>query len=287
MDFTGERFVPGTPGQIKLEHLQRYALCREVVRGKRVLDIACGEGYGTAMLAETASHVIGIDIDPPAIDHAQAAYGHLGNVDFFVGACDRMLLGDGAVDAVVSFETIEHHSRQAEMIREIKRVLAPEGVLILSSPNKPVYSRLSSHANPFHVHELTFEELEALLRAEFAHVRFWGQRLAVGCFTYALRQESGENTPVIQSMMVSGNEVASASAELENPVYLLAACSASPIDPKILDLDSVIIEPADDLYGQLVHAIQHSAEVHEHATGDDQRDKPTGGGADAESGGAA
>jgi GT2 family glycosyltransferase/SAM-dependent methyltransferase/glycosyltransferase involved in cell wall biosynthesis len=263
MEFTGERFVPGTPGQIKLEHLQRYALCREVVRGKRVLDLACGEGYGAAMLAATASRVIGIDIDPPSIDHARSTYGHLGNVDFFVGACDRMLLADGAVDVVVSFETIEHHARQAEMIREIRRVLAPGGLLVLSSPNQPVYARDAPGANPFHVRELTFDELEALLRAEFAHVRFWGQRLAAGCFTYALRQAPDERVPAIQALTIRGNDVDGASAELADPVYLLAACSDTPVDIKALDLDSVIADPTDDLYRQLATAVQHYADLHQ------------------------
>src|SRR5215470_893560 len=106
MDFTGERFVPGTPGQMKLEHLQRYALCRDAVQGKRVLDIACGEGYGSAMLAATARHVIGLDIDVPTVEHARATYAGLSNVAFAVGACENIPLTDHAVDVVVSFETV-------------------------------------------------------------------------------------------------------------------------------------------------------------------------------------
>src|SRR5262245_37500562 len=160
MQFTGERFVPGTPGQIKLEHLQRYALCREVVRGKRVLDIACGEGYGSAMLAATAGHVVGIDIDQAAAKHARQTYGHLANVQFASGSCDQIPLANATVEIVVSFETIEHHDRQTEMIREIKRVLTSEGTLLISSPNKPVYAAAAPEPNPFHVRELTFRSEE-------------------------------------------------------------------------------------------------------------------------------
>ena len=74
MQFTGERFVPSVKGLMKLEHLQRYALCRQLVRGRRVLDIASGEGYGAAMLAATAARVVGIDLDPGAVRHARDTY---------------------------------------------------------------------------------------------------------------------------------------------------------------------------------------------------------------------
>ena len=265
MEFTGERFVPGTPGRIKLEHLQRYAVCREAVRGKCVLDVACGEGYGSAMLAATARRVLGVDVDPAAIEHARTTYGHLASVDFFVGACDRLPLPDGAVDVAVSFETIEHHAKQAEMIREVKRVLAPGGLFILSSPNKPVYSALSPDPNPFHVRELTFEDLEALLKAEFGYVHFWGQRLAVGCFTYGLGRGPAGSSQSLQSLIIDGNDVAHGVAELENSVYLLAVGSETPIDLTRLNLDSVIIEPADDLYMQCVAAMQHNVWLREQA----------------------
>src|SRR5262249_51789171 len=173
MEFTGERYVPGVGGQIKLEHLQRYALCRPATQGRRVLDLACGEGYGSAMLAATASGVVGVDIDPGVIRHARAAYGHLANAQFVVGACDALPLADNSVDVVVSFETIEHHARQAEMVREIRRVLSPGGLLVLSSPNKPVYDEILPEPNQFHVRELHLSELEALLRSEFPHIAFW------------------------------------------------------------------------------------------------------------------
>ena len=68
MEFTGERYVPGVHGEIKLEHLQRYALCRSVIRGRRVLDLACGEGYGSALLAREAKMVVGVDIDAMTVE---------------------------------------------------------------------------------------------------------------------------------------------------------------------------------------------------------------------------
>ena len=62
--FTGERFIPGAPGEIAHEHWHRYAFARRLVAGRRVADVACGEGYGSALLAAAASTVIGLDIDP-------------------------------------------------------------------------------------------------------------------------------------------------------------------------------------------------------------------------------
>ena len=73
LPFTGERFIPGVPGEIWLEHWHRYHFAARWAMGRRVLDVACGEGYGTALLARTAAQVTGVDISTQAIGHAQAA----------------------------------------------------------------------------------------------------------------------------------------------------------------------------------------------------------------------
>ncbi len=260
MQFTGERYVPGTPGQIKLEHLQRYALCRQLALGKRVLDIACGEGYGAAMLAAFASRVIGIDIDLAIAKHALRTYGYLSNVQFCAGACEQIPLAGGTVDVVVSFETIEHHDKHVEMVREVKRVLAPEGIFILSSPNRLVYSDSSPQPNPFHVRELSFPELEALLRSEFAQVRFWGQRMAAGCFSYALGRSPTKAPTVVRSITIRGEAVVDGVAQLEAPVYLIAVCAGPTIDLDALNLDSLIADPEEDLYASLEAALRHHVE---------------------------
>ena len=70
MEFTGERYIPTLEGEIKYEHLHRYALSLELARGKSVLDLASGEGYGSALLAKVAQSVIGVDIDPDAVKYA-------------------------------------------------------------------------------------------------------------------------------------------------------------------------------------------------------------------------
>ena len=80
LEFTGERYVPGTAGEIAHEHWHRYAFARRFVAGRRVADVACGEGYGSALLAESAATVVGIDIDAATLAHARSTYASRGNV---------------------------------------------------------------------------------------------------------------------------------------------------------------------------------------------------------------
>jgi len=161
MDFTGERYIPTEGGEIRHEHFHRYAWIAPLVAGKSVLDVASGAGYGSALLARTAASVVGVDISVEAVEHASAAYSQA-NLSFMEGSAARLPLADGTFDVVVSFETIEHLLEQEQMLGEIKRVLRPEGVLVISSPNKEVYSELSGLHNEFHVKELQWSELDAL-----------------------------------------------------------------------------------------------------------------------------
>ena len=139
LEFTGERYLPGTAGEIAHEHWHRYAFARRFVTGRRVLDVACGEGYGSALLAQAAAHVVGVDIDAHTLAHARTAYADRRNVEFVEGSAVALPLADASADVIVSFETIEHlaESEQPRMLAEFARVLAAEGVLILSSPNRP------------------------------------------------------------------------------------------------------------------------------------------------------
>jgi len=182
LEFTGERFVPGIAGEIAHEHWHRYAFARRFIAGKRVLDVACGEGYGSALLAEVAEHVVGVDIDPGAIAHARAKYASRGNVRFEHGSATALPLAERSVDIVVSFETIEHldNDKQPRMLLECARVLKPSGVLVLSAPNRLEYSDARGYCNPFHLHEHDRGELERLLEREFSAMRWYRQRRYFG-----------------------------------------------------------------------------------------------------------
>jgi ubiquinone/menaquinone biosynthesis C-methylase UbiE len=177
--FTGERFLPHCTGEIVYEHWHRYAIAREPARGRRVLDVASGEGYGAAFLASVAQQVHGVDIAADAVAHARSVYAGVGNLEFTRASCTALPFPDHSFDLVVSFETIEHVSADAQraMLDEFRRVLRPDGLLILSSPNKVEYSDVRDYHNEFHVHELYREELESLLRPRFGALRWFRQRV--------------------------------------------------------------------------------------------------------------
>ena len=181
LTFTGERFLPGCAGEIAYEHWHRYAFARRFVVGKRVLDAACGEGYGTSMLGATAASVIGVDLDDATVAHALGRYGDGGRTRFVKGSCASLPLPDASFDIVVSFETVEHldASDQLRMIAEFDRVLAPDGILVISSPNKRLYSDARNYRNEFHRHELYRDEFANLLQRSFPAQQWHHQRLAM------------------------------------------------------------------------------------------------------------
>jgi SAM-dependent methyltransferase len=168
-----ERFVPeDAPGSlIEAEHEARYRWAARAVRGRAVLDAGCGVGYGTAIVAGAgAARAVGIDISAEAIEHAHGRYGHAGG--FVVGDLEGLPFADDTFDAVVCFEAIEHVADPSCVLDEFRRVLRPEGVLLISSPNRGVYPP----GNRFHIHEYRPRELEEALARRFANVRLYQQR---------------------------------------------------------------------------------------------------------------
>jgi len=245
MKFTGERFVPTEAGEIRHEHLHRYAWCTSLVKGKIVLDIACGEGYGSAMLARTARNVTGMDISDEAIQHAKAKYRDIPGLEFRCGDAAQIPLPDGSVDVVISFETIEHHNRHSEMIAEIRRVLSPHGFLVISSPNRVVYTELAGHHNEFHVKELDFNEFDTVLKEQFEDVMYFGQRLAVGSSIFGLSCNSSIRH--LDALTDTGSEVVERAPSLANPVYFIAVAGALEGFAGRLH-PSVLFSEAEDLY---------------------------------------
>ncbi|MBC5841435.1 class I SAM-dependent methyltransferase [Flavobacterium sp. F-380] len=163
--WTGERIETTIYGDVTVEHLHRYSLARFFIKDKIVLDIASGEGYGSYLMAKSAKKVIGVDIDQEVIDLSSTKYKNE-NLSFLRGSTDLIPLDDNSVDVLISFETIEHHDKHHEMFIEIKRVLKPDGILIMSSPDKKYYSDLNKN-NPFHVKELYLEEFTNLANEYF------------------------------------------------------------------------------------------------------------------------
>ncbi len=216
LPWTGERYVPGVIGDIELEHLHRYYLARELALGKDVLDIACGEGYGSALLAEVARSVVGVDASEEVIRYADERYQR-SNVQFKHGACGHIPLPDASIDLIVSFETIEHHDEHHEMMREFVRVLRPDGLVLISSPDKAEYSDKPQFVNSFHVKELYFEEFQELLLNYFGHAQFYGQRVRYGSCIGPLHNAS---TPPANFRLSQGR--AHKFLSIPEPVYFVA-----------------------------------------------------------------
>lgn len=229
MEFTGERFVPSEQGQIRLEHYHRYAMAKDIVRSKRVLDVACGEGFGTSLLADVAYSATGVDISDEAIRHASTKYLKP-NLVFQQGSAAALNFPDQSFDVVVSFETLEHLAEQDQMLAEIRRVLTVDGLLLISTPNRPIYSEESGEHNSFHVKELDFAELDALLKSHFQRTEYFGQRLVMSSLIQGI--ESQPDTCAMWSD--NGETLGYRAPKLADPVYFLAICGSSKATiPKI------------------------------------------------------
>jgi ubiquinone/menaquinone biosynthesis C-methylase UbiE len=180
LEWTGERLVTSVQNETMVEHLQRYYFAQTYCHDKSVLDIASGEGYGTSILARTAKSVIGVDIDSTAVQHASSKYGS-DSTEFMVGSATRIPLDNQTVDVVVSFETIEHFDEHQVFMTEVLRVLKPEGLFIVSSPDRKYYSDVKGWNNPHHVRELYEHEFVNLLSSNFKRVTTFHQRFVYGC----------------------------------------------------------------------------------------------------------
>lgn len=175
--FQGANMVDaGTLSPYWGEHAARYHFALEFVEKARVLDIACGTGYGTAILAETAKFVAGVDVDPEAAKTARKECGDKASILLASGL--DLPFPDASFDVVTSFETLEHLHDRSTFVSELARILKPKGKLILSTPNaiytQPVNGKPS---NPFHVHEYTPDELREEIEQHFAIERLLGQTL--------------------------------------------------------------------------------------------------------------
>jgi len=240
MDFTGERYIPNKVfGEIEVEHKQRYHAILDFVKNKKVLDAACGEGYGTHLMSQYASHVTGIDISQDSIHWASETY-QTGNTKFIVSDIQTLPLPDHSVDVVVSFETIEHVDALAQerFLQEIKRVLAPDGILIMSTPDKRLYSDIVGFTNHFHIREFYYSEFEDFLKTKFQHIHMFRQGFCT--FSYLSSAE-------VQARTGDYYKLHDLHDTPNNGKYLIALCS----DQEIADtkkINSIMPSPSEQSF---------------------------------------
>ncbi len=170
-----ERFAPDLNHHIWYEHWHRYHFVQNFVKGKNVCDIACGEGYGSALISCVAKTVVGVDIDKGTVQSAKKKYQAYSNLKFITNNALQTQFNNDEFDVVVSFETLEHLVEHDDLLTEFKRILKPDGLLIISTPDKDAHSD-SDVENHYHEKELTLVEFDELINRYFNHNLSFGQQ---------------------------------------------------------------------------------------------------------------
>ncbi len=177
MSSAEERLANDPTSELWGEHRSRYRFAaRLATKGQRVLDVACGAGFGLELLEQAGACPLGVDYDGAALADMRRTSRRPEQYRLVRADATRLPFEDQAFDLVVSFETIEHVTDARALVHEIRRVLRPRGKLVLSTPNR-AFGPPERHANnPFHVREFTADELHDLLSASFEQVQLFGQR---------------------------------------------------------------------------------------------------------------
>ena len=176
LQLTGERTLPGIDRENYWfqRHLVAYNHVMDAVAGRSVIDVGCGEGYGPAMLGQSASKVLGVDIAPEVVEHARFTYG-TAEVTFEVMDVNHLAVQDSSFDVAVSFQVVEHLVDESGYFSEMSRVLRPGGTAYLTTPNRLTISPgRDKPINPFHLREYTPDEFASALEPHFSDVRIEG-----------------------------------------------------------------------------------------------------------------
>jgi ubiquinone/menaquinone biosynthesis C-methylase UbiE len=209
------------------EHIVRYDSAATVVKDLVVLDIASGSGYGTQIIAKNAKKVYGVDVSEESIAYAKEYFG-APNIEYLVGGGEQIPLEDNSVDVVVSFETIEHIKDYEQFMAEVNRVLKPDGLLVLSTPNDLEFAE----GNHFHLHEFTYEELKKLTEKFFKNNKSYFQ----GTWIYsALLDKKSIST----AGEINAETYNHAPLKPENYLYFFLLCSNREITESVQNVASI------------------------------------------------
>jgi len=226
---TGERMIPKYhKGHLVYgEHIVRYEVALQLVRGKKVLDIASGSGYGSSILSRLAESVVGVDINKDSVIYSNDNYAS-SNTKFIEGDAESIPLGDKQVDVVVCFETIEHVKNYRKFLSEIRRVLKDDGMLVLSTPNDVEFPE----SNKFHLHEFKRDEIVGLVKKYFHYVKLYYQ----GAWLYSAIFDQG---PLSSEWLKQIDTLNTAPIKPDESVYFLLVCSNKTLKQKVRSLAAI------------------------------------------------
>ncbi|MFZ1523007.1 MAG: methyltransferase domain-containing protein [Candidatus Saccharimonadales bacterium] len=220
----GERMIPEfhKNNLFYTEHLQRYNQTRDIVKGKVVLDIASGSGYGTKIISKYAKKVYGVDINYGAVNYARENYSAK-NIEYMTGSGTNIPIGNKSVDVVTTFETIEHIDDYESFIKEIKRVLKPDGLAIISTPNDLEYGE----GNHFHIHEFEHKELLTLIEKYFKNTKSYFQSTWKSVLMGELKDHE---SPTLDNVNLMSTDILKG---FDKTLYFYIICSNRAIDETI------------------------------------------------------
>jgi SAM-dependent methyltransferase len=267
-----ERFLPEDHGPIPAyEHAHRYALAASTLEGRRVLDLACGAGYGTRILRAAGAEVVALDLDAACVRGVGAPA--------LRARAERLPFRDASFEAVVCFETIEHVPEPARVLDEIARVLARSGVAFVSTPDRALYTGRAGNRNPHHLAELDRAELTALLRERFAHFELFGQSVWAGSWLARLegsgaaraageRQVETLRDPLaVPARRTPPPWVDPAEDALPTPLFLVAVCARDAAGARrvkrAIRAQSVLHDPTQWLLGHYLESL-HGVVARDH-----------------------
>jgi len=245
LPWTGERVVPGISETEALYqfHWARYSFAVALVDGGRVLDLGCGAGYGTHLLADSdpGAHVYGMDIAPEAVAYAANHY-QLSNLRYVRGNALCPPFQEGSFDVIVSFEVLEHVDEARCLLQSAKRLLKQGGSLVVSTPNREVYSKGCTQPwNPYHVREYSLAEFRAMLGDYFPCVHVYGQSHTVGSLIW---QDDLLADVSLRRDMVADQPMSEAT-------FLIAVCSAAELPSQPLLSSQLWLMEVQDLQRSL------------------------------------
>jgi GT2 family glycosyltransferase/SAM-dependent methyltransferase/flagellar biosynthesis chaperone FliJ len=260
LEWTGERYLPYVDpsisgAEIHYEHLHRYAFTSQFVKGKTVLDLASGEGYGSFILSKKAGSVTGIEIDPDAVNHASETYKK-DNLRFLQGSIAKIPIeGKKIFDVIVCFEAIEHIKEHEILLQEIKRLIKDDGFLIISTPNKQTYSDIPNYHNPFHMKEIYYQDFCDLLTKHFANIYLFGQRIYSGSSIFPINSNPNDIYTEFAVTYKKG-QFSFKKDDDKMPIYFIAIASEKEFNKKMLQ-KSYLIDLSDKKNSALDYQISN------------------------------